>query len=113
MSCLFCDIARGKMAADILYEDDDIIAFRDITPQAPHHFLVIPKKHIATLNDTEQSDDALLGKLILTASRLATQAGFDDTGYRLVMNCNRDGGQTVYHIPLHILGGRGMHWPPG
>jgi len=113
MSCMFCKIANGEMSAEILYEDDDIIAFRDIAPQAPHHFLCIPKKHIATLNDAEQADSAILGKLILTASRLATQSGFDETGYRLVMNCNRDGGQTVYHIHLHVLGGRAMHWPPG
>lgn len=113
MNCLFCDIANGNTAADILYEDDDIIAFRDIAPQAPHHFLCIPKKHIANLNDAGQSDAALLGKLMLTANRLATQAGFNEKGYRVVMNCNRDGGQTVYHIHLHVLGGRTMHWPPG
>ena len=111
--CLFCSIIAGDIPADKIYEDDDMLAFNDIGAQAPHHFLVIPKKHISTLNDTNNSDAALLGKLSLTASKIAKQLGFAETGYRVVMNCNEQGGQSVYHIHLHCLGGRDLSWPPG
>ena len=111
--CLFCSIIAGNIPADKIYEDDDVLAFNDIGAQAPHHFLVIPKKHISTLNDTNNSDAALLGKLSLTASKIAKQLGFAETGYRVVMNCNEQGGQSVYHIHLHCLGGRDLSWPPG
>ena len=113
MDCLFCKIAAGAIPADRVYEDDEVIAFRDIAPQAPCHILIIPKQHISTINDADHSHQALLGKLILTAQTLARQEGLADNGYRLVMNCNRDGGQTVFHIHLHLLGGRALHWPPG
>ncbi len=109
--CLFCKIINGDIPADKIYEDDDVLAFHDIGAQAPHHFLVIPKTHISTLNDAK--DSALVGKLTLTASNIAKELSFAEDGYRVVMNCNEDGGQTVYHIHLHCLGGRQMSWPPG
>ena len=101
------------MQTDIVYEDDQVIAFRDINPQAPKHLLIIPRKHIATLNDAEQEDQALLGHIMLTAQKIAELEGDLEDGYRVVMNCNRNGGQSVYHIHLHYLGGRQMGWPPG
>jgi len=110
---LFAKIIRREIPADIVYEDDDLLAFRDINPQAPVHVLFIPKRPFATLNDLGDDDAALVGKLVLAASRWAKAQGFADDGYRVVMNCNRDGGQTVFHIHLHLLAGRGLHWPPG
>lgn len=110
-NCLFCKIIAGEIPAEKIYEDEDVYAFHDIGKQAPYHFLVIPKEHIATLNNTK--DATLLGKLTLTASKIAKQLGFAEQGYRVVMNCNEQGGQTVYHIHLHCLGGRELKWPPG
>ena len=110
-NCIFCAIIKGDIPTEKLYEDDDVVAFEDINAQSPEHFLVIPKKHIATPNDAE--DDALLGKLSLIAAKIAKERGFSEQGYRLVMNCNKDGCQSVYHIHLHCLGGRQMTWPPG
>ncbi|ABL02542.1 histidine triad (HIT) protein [Candidatus Ruthia magnifica str. Cm (Calyptogena magnifica)] len=109
--CLFCKMINGDIPVNKIYEDENVLAFYDINLQAPHHFLVIPKIHIKTLNDTD--DAKLLGKLILTASCIAKELGFSDGGYRVVMNCNEQGGQTVYHIHLHCLGGRALTWPPG
>jgi histidine triad (HIT) family protein len=111
--CLFCKMVSGEIPPDIVYEDDDVLAFNDINPQAPTHILIIPKKHIATLNDADESDMAVLGKLNLVAAQLADKLGFAEAGYRVVMNCNAAGGQAVYHIHLHLLGGRSMSWPPG
>jgi histidine triad (HIT) family protein len=111
--CLFCKMVNGEIEPDVVYQDDEVLAFNDIQPQAPTHILVIPKRHIATLNDAAPSDAALLGKLSTVAAELAAQHGFADDGYRVVMNCNRDGGQAVYHIHLHLLGGRPLQWPPG
>lgn len=113
MSCLFCKIASGELESDIVYQDKSVVAFRDIHPQAPHHILVIPRKHIATLNDAQPEDNALVGKLILTAQQIAKDLRVAADGYRLVMNCNGHGGQTVFHVHLHLLAGRAMHWPPG
>ena len=113
MSCLFCKLAKGEINSDIIYEDDEVIAFRDIHPQAPHHILVIPRRHVSTLNNASPEDAALLGKLMLTAQKVAKELGVAEDGYRLVMNCNDHGGQTVFHIHLHLLAGRLMHWPPG
>lgn len=113
MSCLFCKIANGELASRIAYEDNEVVAFHDISPQAPTHILCIPRKHISTLNDLDEQDAALTGKLMLTAKRLAAELGFADDGYRVVMNCNGHGGQTVFHIHLHLLGGRPLRWPPG
>lgn len=110
---LFGKIIRREIPADIVYEDDDVLAFRDINAQAPVHVLFIPKRAIATLNDIKASDAELIGRLVLAATSWAKNQGFADDGYRLVMNCNTHGGQTVFHIHLHLLAGRQMHWPPG
>ncbi|MCU7851930.1 MAG: histidine triad nucleotide-binding protein [Candidatus Thiodiazotropha sp. (ex Monitilora ramsayi)] len=111
--CLFCKFVSGEIKPDTVYEDDEVLAFRDINPQAPTHILVIPKHHIATLNDLQQNDDALIGKLYLAAQKIAKQEGIDEAGYRTVINCNEQAGQAVFHIHLHLLGGRSMAWPPG
>ena len=113
MSCLFCKIARGEIPANVVFENSDIMAFRDINPQAPTHILVIPKIHIPTIDDVDNNHEALLGQMVLTAKKLALTEGLNNNGYRLVFNVNGDGGQTVHHIHLHILGGRQMKWPPG
>ena len=110
---LFEKIIRREIPADIVFENDDVLAFRDIDPQAPVHVLVIPKRRIATINDLEPGDAELMGRMVLAAREIAAQEGLSDNGYRLVFNCNRDGGQSVYHIHLHLLGGRRMTWPPG
>ncbi|WP_111413268.1 histidine triad nucleotide-binding protein [Billgrantia lactosivorans] len=111
--CLFCKIVKREIPADIVFEDDEVLAFNDINPQAPTHILVIPKRHIATLNDIEEPDQALVGKLPRVAARLAAERGFADAGYRVVMNCNDQGGQTVYHVHMHLMGGRRFTWPAG
>ncbi|MCO4786183.1 histidine triad nucleotide-binding protein [Marinomonas atlantica] len=113
MDCLFCKLVNGDIPAKILYQDEDVIAFEDIVPQAPTHFLVIPKRHISTLNDLSNDDAELVGKLPITAAKIAKELGIDESGYRVIMNCNEMGGQTVYHIHMHVLGGRSMTWPPG
>ncbi len=110
---IFGKIIRKEIPAQIVYEDDEVLAFRDIQPQAPVHILVIPKQPIAQLSQATEANQALLGKLVMTARRVATAAGLDEKGYRLVINNGEDGGQTVYHLHLHILGGRRMEWPPG
>ncbi|MCJ8338706.1 MAG: histidine triad nucleotide-binding protein [Pseudomonadales bacterium] len=106
MDCLFCKIINREIPAKIIYEDDEMIAFDDIHPKAPKHFLVIPKKHISTLNDLTDTDIPLVGKLVKTASHLAASAGIADSGYRTVFNCNKEGGQVIYHIHLHVMGGK-------
>jgi len=111
--CLFCKMVSGEIAPDKVYEDDDVLAFRDINPQAPLHLLVIPKVHISTLNDLDEEHAALLGKMYFAVTKIARQQGVAEDGYRTVVNCNRDGGQTVFHIHLHMLAGRGLQWPPG
>lgn len=112
MDCLFCKIVAGEIPARKIHEDDQLIAFHDIDPQAPVHLLIIPKKHIATLNDMQEDDKPLAGHLLYTAQSLARQHGCEE-GFRLVMNCNDLGGQTVHHIHMHVLGQRQMQWPPG
>lgn len=111
--CLFCKILAGEIPADIIYESDSAIAFRDINPQAPTHALVIPRKHIATINDIDVADQAIVGSLFSAAREIAAAEGLEDDGYRAVMNCNEAAGQTVFHIHLHLLGGRALAWPPG
>jgi len=113
MDCLFCKIINGDIPADIVYQDDDVLGFRDVSPQAPTHILFIPKKHISTVNDLKASDAELIGKLYLAAKHVANDEGFAEEGYRLTMNCNAGAGQTVFHIHLHVLAGRGFTWPPG
>ncbi len=113
MSSLFTKIINREIPADIVYEDEEIIAFNDINPQAPVHVLIVPKKEITTLNDLELDDQEIIGKMFLTAKKLAVKLNIDKTGYRTVFNCNEHGGQTVFHIHLHLLGGRQLVWPPG
>lgn len=113
MDCLFCKIAASEIPATIVHEDTEIMAFRDINPQAPTHLLIIPKRHIATVDDADTKDEQLLGRMVLTAKKLASKEGLSNNGYRLVFNVNSGGGQMVYHIHLHLLGGRKMVWPPG
>ncbi len=110
---LFGRIIRREVQADIVFEDDEVLAFRDINPQAPVHVLFIPKRPFATLNEVPVEDAALLGKLLLSAAAYARREGFAESGYRVLMNCNSDGGQSVYHIHLHLLAGRKLCWPPG
>ena len=113
MSCLFCKIINREIPASIVYEDERVLAFNDINPQASTHVLVIPKQHVATLNDLEPGHDALVGELVRRASAIAKERGIDSAGYRTVFNTNRDAGQTVFHIHLHLIGGRSLAWPPG
>jgi len=112
-NCLFCKIIEGEIPSDKVYENEHIFAFRDIDPKAPTHVLIIPKEHIATTNDLVESHKTIIGEIMLTAKQLAEEEGVAESGYRTVFNCNNDGGQAVYHIHLHLLGGRQMGWPPG
>lgn len=111
--CLFCRILNGDIPADIVFESDTAVAFRDINPQAPTHVVIIPRKHIATINDIHADDHEIVGSLYTAAREIARQEGFSEEGYRAVMNCNEAAGQTVFHIHLHLLGGRVLTWPPG
>lgn len=112
MECIFCKIVKHEIG-ELIYEDEQIIAFHDIAPQAPHHILLVPKRHYATINDLTSKEALLLGHMIITAQSLAKKNELAENGYRLVFNCNPQGGQAVYHIHLHLLAGRQMHWPPG
>ena len=111
--CLFCKIVKGDIPSDKVYEDDQIIAFKDINPVAPVHILIIPKKHISTLNDLAPQDNELVGHIFETARKIAGDLGVDQDGYRCVFNTNKNGGQVVFHIHLHLLAGRQFGWPPG
>jgi histidine triad (HIT) family protein len=111
--CLFCKIAAGEIKADVILDTDDVVAFRDINPHAPTHVLIIPRQHISTINDLDTSNLDLVGQLYLAAKGIAVAEGIADSGYRVVMNCNAAAGQTVFHIHLHLLGGRNLSWPPG
>ena len=113
LNCLFCKIVNGEIPAERIYEDDQVLAFRDINPQAPRHFLVIPKIHLSTLNDLRPEHEALVGRMHTAAKKIAEETGMSGTGYRTVTNCGDDGLQSVYHLHLHVLGGRVMKWPPG
>jgi histidine triad (HIT) family protein len=111
--CLFCKIGSGQIPAKVVMQDDEVLAFDDINPQAPVHVLVIPKRHVAHLNDAGAGDRAFLGRLLEVATLVARKKGIAEAGYRVVANMGRDGGQTVFHLHLHVLGGRPMTWPPG
>ncbi len=113
MDCLFCKIINSEIPATIIYQDEQVIAFDDIYPKAPIHKLIIPRRHIATLNDTRPEDKQLLGHMLYVATQLAKEIKTDEAGYRTVMNCNADAGQEVFHIHMHLLGGRKLEWPPG
>ena len=113
MATIFDKIIAREIPADIVFEDEHVLAFRDINPQAPVHVLFIPKRAVATLNELQPGDEIVVGRLAMAAAAYAKREGFAENGYRVVMNCNADGGQTVFHIHLHLLAGRAMHWPPG
>lgn len=108
--CIFCKIVHHEIPSDFLYQDDQVVAFRDIAPKAPCHVLIVPCRHIATVNDLAPEDQPLIGNMVEIAKQLAQQLGIDQSGYRLIFNCNADGGQVVYHLHLHLLGGRPLHF---
>jgi len=112
-SCIFCKIVAGEIPSKLVYEDDQLVAFEDINPQAPEHFLLVPKKHIRTTLDLTTADNAMIGHLFQVAGKIAHDRGFADDGFRIVNNCNEGGGQVVWHLHFHLLGGRDMTWPPG
>lgn len=112
-NCIFCKIVKGEIPAKKVYEDDKAIAFEDLNPKAPVHILIIPKKHLATSLEAKEEDKELMGHLFLTTNKLAKEKGIDSSGFRLVINCNEDSGQTVFHLHFHLMGGRFMAWPPG
>jgi histidine triad (HIT) family protein len=111
--CLFCKIVNGQIPATLVYQDDRLVAFKDINPQAPMHVLIIPRRHVASLNELTAEDDGLVGEMVRRAAAIAGEHGHADRGFRTVFNCNADAGQTVFHIHLHVLGGRTLTWPPG
>lgn len=111
--CLFCKIVAGEIPANVIYQDDHVLAFEDINPQAPTHTLIIPREHLATLDELDESKEAIAGKILVAARNIAREKGLDDRGYRLVANCLESAGQTVFHIHFHLLGGRNLGWPPG
>ncbi len=111
--CIFCKIASGEIKGDLVYEDEQVVAFRDLSPQAPTHVLVIPRRHVATTNELTDADADLVGRMVLAAKKVAADEGIAERGYRTVLNCNAEAGQSVFHIHLHLLGGRPMGWPPG
>jgi histidine triad (HIT) family protein len=113
MSCLFCRIVSGEIPASKVYEDDQLLAFDDLNPQAPLHVLVIPKAHLSTVNDLAAEHDAMVGSMVRRAAAIARERGYDGSGFRTVINCNAQAGQTVFHLHLHVIGGRPMAWPPG
>lgn len=111
--CLFCGIANGKIKANLVYQDEAVLAFKDIAPKAPVHILIIPRKHIASVVDIEASDNGVIGRIFEVAGRLAREQGIAEKGFRVVVNSGADAGQTVFHLHYHLLGGRQMNWPPG
>jgi len=111
--CLFCRIVEGEIPAEVILSTSDLLAFRDINPQAPTHILIVPKRHIPSVSQLEPADAEIMGRLFLAAQELAEREGIDEGGYRMVVNAGADAGQTVFHLHLHLLGGRGMDWPPG
>jgi histidine triad (HIT) family protein len=113
MSCLFCRIVAGEIPAKKVFEDDLVVAFEDINPQAPMHVLVVPRQHVATLNDLDGTHDELVGAMVRRAAAIAAERGYAERGFRTVLNCNAEAGQTVFHLHLHVLGGRPLAWPPG
>ncbi len=111
--CLFCSIVAGALKADLVYQDDSVVAFKDITPKAPVHLLIIPRKHVISVSDIAEADHALIGQIFQVAARLAREQGIADSGYRIVVNSGADAGQSVLHLHYHLLGGRPLNWPPG
>jgi histidine triad (HIT) family protein len=113
MSCIFCKIVNKEIASNIVYEDEKVVAFHDINPQAPYHILIVPKKHIPTLLELTEEDKELMGHIYLVINKIAKNLGFDEGGYRVVVNCKEEAGQTIFHLHFHVLAGRTMGWPPG
>ena len=113
MNCIFCKIVNKEIASNIVYEDEKVVAFHDINPQAPYHILVVPKKHISTLLEVTEEDKELIGHIYLVINKIAKDLGFDERGYRVVVNCKEEAGQTIFHLHFHVLAGRTMGWPPG
>ena len=113
MDCIFCKIVNGEITSNKVYEDDDIVAFNDLSPQSPIHFLVIPKKHIESCNFLDRENSEVVAKIFVKIAELAKEMGFDESGYRIINNCNDHGGQTVKHLHFHVLAGRSLNWPPG
>lgn len=113
LDCIFCKIVAGDIDADIVYQSEELVGFRDLNPQAPTHVLIIPRRHISTINDITESDAELIGQLFVAAKEIAAQEGISESGYRVTMNCNAGAGQSVFHVHLHLLGGRQFTWPPG
>lgn len=113
MNCVFCRIVKKEIPSKIVYEDDLVLAFEDIAPQAPVHILVIPKKHYSTVLEMKEEEKELIGHILMVINKIAREKGFDERGFRVVVNCNPEAGQTVYHVHFHLLAGRQMHWPPG
>ena len=113
MSCLFCRIIAGEIPASKVYEDEHLVAFNDINPQAPMHVLIVPRVHVATLNDLVKEHSPVIGEMVRRGAAIAVERGYAERGYRAVFNCNQDGGQSVFHVHLHVLAGRSLHWPPG
>lgn len=111
--CLFCKVISGEIPGTIVHQDERLVAFRDIDPKAPMHVLIVPRRHIASLNDLQPGDEAIVGEMVRRAAAIAAEHGHAERGYRTVFNCNADAGQTVFHIHLHVLGGRRLGWPPG
>jgi histidine triad (HIT) family protein len=111
--CLFCRIVAGEIPATLIHKDEHLVAFKDINPQAPMHVLIVPRRHVSSLNELQDTDDGLVGEMVRRAAAIAREHGHADRGYRTVFNCNEDAGQTVFHIHLHVLGGRSLTWPPG
>jgi histidine triad (HIT) family protein len=111
--CLFCGIIEGKIKGEIVHQDDAVVAFKDVRPQAPVHILIVPRKHIASVADLTPADTSLVGQIFIAAGKLARDFGIADSGFRIVVNCGADAGQTVWHLHYHVLGGRRMGWPPG
>lgn len=112
-TCLFCRIVTGEIPSTVVYQDERLFAFRDVNPQAPAHVLIVPKRHVATLNDLTAADDGLIGEMVRRAGLISRELGYADSGYRTVFNCNAAAGQTVFHVHLHLLAGRNLGWPPG
>lgn len=112
-TCLFCRIVAGEIPSTVVYQDEHLFAFRDVNPQAPAHVLIVPKRHVATLNDLTAADDGLVGEMVRRSGLIARELGHADSGYRTVFNCNAAAGQTVFHVHLHLLAGRNLGWPPG
>jgi len=111
--CLFCKVVAGQVPATLVFQNDHVVAFKDLTPRAPTHVLIVPRRHIATLNELSPEDDPLVGEMVRAAAAIAKEQGLSERGYRTVFNCNAEAGQTVFHLHLHLLGGRPMTWPPG